>query len=161
MKIRLGEAVYEKLSLVGGQIVDFKALREKEPNSKGYQWEVPAYNLHLRLRMPEVGIEFYDASIRCRSDGSVIEEIDLPETAKHPERARFISTSRTLEIAKGKGFDTEKSRVELAYRAELGVCVFTFSQLTRREFPMLFYKCVDIDAHTGNVLKTYESEAIQ
>jgi hypothetical protein len=161
LKDRLGVAFYNKLTLVGGQIVDFKALREQEPNSKDYKWEVHAYRLHLRLSLPEKGIEFYDASIECRSDGSVIEEIELPETAKYPDRAKFISTSKAFKIAKDKGFDTEKTNVELAYNTDLGVCVFTFSQLTRREYPMLYFKRVDVDAHTGKVLKTYDTEAIQ
>jgi len=161
LKKRFGVEFYNKLTLVGGQIVDFKALREQEPNSKNYKWEVHAYRLHLRLSLPEDGIEFYDASIECKSDGSVIEEIDLPETAKHPDRAKFISTSKASRIAGDKGFDTSKSDVELGYNTDLGICVFIFSQMTRQDYPMLYFKRVDIDAHTGKVLKIYETEAIQ
>src|SRR5262245_36024942 len=103
LKDRFGAEFFNKLTLVGGQVVDFKALRKQEPNSKDYKWEVHAYRLHLRLSLPEDGIEFYDAIIECRSDGSVIEEIDLPETAKFPERAKFISTTKAFQIAKEKG----------------------------------------------------------
>ena len=160
LKKRFGVEFYDKLKLVGGQIVDFNALREREPNSKDYKWEVHAYRLHLRLSLPENGIEFYDASIECRSDGSVMEEIDLPETAKYPDRAKFISASKVFKIAQDKGFDATKTDVELGYNTDLGVCVFTFSQMTRQEYPMLYFKRVDIDAHTGKVLKTYDAEGI-
>src|SRR5207245_2836578 len=97
----------------------------------------------------------------CRADGSVIQEIDLPEIAKHPDRAQFISTSKAFEIATKKGFDTTKSRVELGYQANPGVCVFTFSQMVRQNGPRLFFKCIDIDAHSDKVLKSYDTEAIQ
>src|SRR6266516_3267329 len=76
---RLGDAFYAKFAIHRGQIVDFKTLREKEPNSKDYKWEVPAYRILLRFSLPQIGIEYYDACIECRSDGAVIHEIDLPE----------------------------------------------------------------------------------
>ena len=123
LKNRLGDAFYAKLSLVGGQIFDLKALYEKEPQFKNSKVEIPAYRLFLRFSFPEMGIEFYDAVIECRTDGSVIKEIDLPEIAKHPDRAQFISTSKALEIAKQKGFDPAKAIMELDYRTDSGVCV--------------------------------------
>jgi hypothetical protein len=163
LKNRLGEAFYTKLSLVGGQIIDFEALREKDPDSKNYQWEVPAYLLNLRFTLPELGIEHYDACIQCRLDGTVIHEIDLPEIAKHPDRAQFISASKAFEIAEQNGIDTTETtlEVEINYAKDLGVCVFTFMQLTRHDGPRLLFKCIDIDAHSGKVLKKYDCEAIE
>jgi hypothetical protein len=161
LKDRLGDAFYAKLSLVGGQVFDLKGLYEKEPQFKNSKIEMPAYRLILRLSFPEIGIEFYDACIDCRTDGSVITEIDLPEIAKHPERAQFISTSKAMEIAKQEGFDLEKSRMELDYQADLGVCIFRFTQMMRDEGVSLFYKCIDIDAHSGRILKAYGDEAIR
>ncbi len=161
LKNRLGDDFYAKVSLVGGEIIDIKALREKEPNSKDYRWEVPAYRLKLRFSRPEIGIDFYDALMDCRSDGSVITEIDLPEIAKHPERARFISTSKAVEIAKRNGFDVAKARMTLEYRDESAVCVFLFEQEIREDGAGLTFKCIDIDAHNGKVLKTFEAEAFK
>jgi hypothetical protein len=160
LKNRLGDSFYGKLTLVGGQMIDINELREKEPNSINYQWEVPAYCLHLRFSLPEKGIEFYDASISCRLDGSVIEEIDLPEIAKHPERAEFISTLEAFEIAGQNGFDTSKVSAKLDYRVDPGVCVYTFRQVIRKEDTLIFFKVVDIDAHNGKVVKIYDSEAL-
>ena len=52
LKNRLGNDFYAKLSLVGGQIIDITVLHEKEPGSKNYKWEIPAYCLNLRLSRP-------------------------------------------------------------------------------------------------------------
>ena len=161
LKNRLGDDFYAELSLVGGQIIDFKTLREKEPNSKDYEWEVPAYHLVLRFSRPEIGIEYYEACVDCWSDGAIIHEIDLPEIAKHPDRAQFISTTKAVEIAGQRGFDHSKMTMEIAYQEDLGVCIYRFRQLTRHEGVRLFYKCIDIDAHCGTVAKLYHSEAIE
>ncbi len=161
LKQGLGDAFYAKLVLHGGQIIDFKALRGKEPISKDCKWEVPAYRLLLRFALPERGIEHYDACIECRTDGSVIHEIDLPEIAKYPERAQFISTTKASAIAKQKAIDPSKAMVVIDYRAKLGVCVYTFRQLTRHEGARLLFKCIDIDAHTGKVARVYDTEAIE
>jgi hypothetical protein len=161
LKSRLGEEFYSRLSLIGGQIVDVQTLRRKEPNSKNYKWEVPAYVLHLRFRLPELGIEHYDAEIHCRSDGSVLQEIDLPVVAKHPERGRFISTSKACEIAKKQGFDLAKAEVKIDYRPNRDVCVFCFEQMIKQDGSRLLFKCLDIDAHCGRIIKIYSTEAIE
>jgi hypothetical protein len=159
LKKRLGEKFYSILKLSGGQIVDLDELRRKEPNSKNYQWEAPAYLLHFEFRMPEKGIAFYQATIECRRDGSVIKEIDLPEIAKHPERGTFVSLKEALKAA--KGFDLEKSSVEMDYREKEGKCVYRVTQLVRETGPRLFFKSVDIDAHTGRAVAVYKSEGIK
>lgn len=161
LKNRLGDAFYSKLSLVGGQIFDLKALYQMEPQFKDSKVEIPAYRLYLRFSFPESGIEFYDAHIDCRTDGSVIREIDLPEIAKHADRAHFISASRASQIAEQNGFDLTEAKVELEYRSDLDVCVFKFTQKMRQDGPNLSFKCIDIDSHSGKIIKAYNEEGIQ
>ncbi|MCE5268817.1 MAG: hypothetical protein LLG00_13130 [Planctomycetaceae bacterium] len=156
LKKRLGDRFFAKLSLTGGQVIDLKALRDKEPNSKNYRWEVPTYVLHLRFALPERGIEYYDAQIDCRADGSIVNEVDLPEIAKYPERSQFISVSTALETAKKNGFDPTKTETELGYRPKLGVCVFSFSQVTEKATQGIEHlRCLDINAHNGKVIESY------
>jgi hypothetical protein len=157
----LGAEFFAQLSLVGGQIVDVTALHQQDPSSKNYQWEVPAYVLHLRLSLPERGIEYYDANIWCRSDGSVIQEIDLPGIAKHPETAEFISTAVAYNIAREQGIDVKAARVDLAYRERLGVCVYLFTEKTGQDSPNLHYKNIEINAHNGTIVADYKSEALE
>jgi len=156
LKKRLGESFYSQLSLAGGEHVDLNILREKEPEYKTNRREVPAYHLWLRFSRRELGIDFYEATLTCRSDGSVITEIDLPEITKHPERAKFISTSEAVAIARRNGFDVSKAVMRMEYRRESGVCVFVFEQQSRKEDEIIQLKCLDIDAHDGKVHKTYE-----
>ena len=154
LKKRLGNDFYAKLSLVDGQIIDIAAFREKAGDPKNFNWEV-AYRLDLRFSRPKIGIDFYDAVMDCRSDGSVVTEIDLPEIAKHPERAEFISTARACEIAKQYRFDVAKAKMELNYHPDTGVCVFSFTQVYRPGFPVWYEKYLDIDAHNGKFIGTY------
>ncbi len=162
LKERLGEQFYSTLHLSGGQIVDFAEFHRLDPDWRDYKWEVFAYRLHFRFSLPEKGIEYYTASIRLRGDGSIIEEIDLPNIAEHPERAHFVSLSTALQTATAAGFDISRLfNFEIQYRPKDDRCVYTFEQLTRQEPPMLYYKCLDVDAHTGKQLRTYNSEGIQ
>ncbi len=160
LKQRLGDPFFHSLELSGGQIVDLHELRRKEPDSKRFRWEVPAYRLLFEFRLPNKGIEYYEASIDCRRDGSVINEIDLPEIAKHPNRAIFVSLSDVTQTARANGFDVASARVEIRYHPKEGKCVYRFAELVRRDGPMLFFRCADIDAHSGKLMRIYEEEAI-
>ncbi len=162
LKQRLGERFYSTLHLSGGQIVDFAEFHRIDPTWKEFKREVFAYNLHFRFRLPAKGIEYYTASIRLRTDGSVIEEIDLPNIVKHPERADFVSLSTAIQTATAAGFDIPRlDNVQIEYRPKDDRCVYTFEQLTHHEGIKLSYKCLDVDAHTGKKLRTYNTEAIR
>jgi hypothetical protein len=157
----LGESFYSSLQLCGGQIVDFAEFRRRESDWKDYKWEVFAYNLHFEFHLPDKGIEFYQASIRLRADGSVIEDIDLPDILRHPERAVFVPLSSAMQAATTAGFDVSHCEIEIAYRPKDDRCVYSFQQLVRRDGPSLYFKCIDIDAHTGKQLRVFKQEGIK
>ena len=161
LKKRLGEAFYASLRFAGGQVVDLAEFRRQEPNWRDFKWEVFAYRLNFQFQLPEKGIEVYQASIRLREDGSVIEEIDLPDMGKHPERAEFVALSEAVKLAVAEGFDVAKCDREMEYREKEDRCVYLFRQLDRKDGPALFFKCMDIDAHSGKTLRVFEQEGIE
>jgi hypothetical protein len=160
LKERLGERFYSTLQLAGGQIVDFAEFHRLDPGWKE-KW-VFAYNLHFRFRLPEKGIEYYTASIRLRSDGSVMQEIDLPSIAEHPDRGDFVSLSTAIQTATAAGFDVSHcGNIQIKYLPKYDRCVYSLEQLTRQKGVMLYYKCLEVDAHTGKQLRTFKSKVIQ
>jgi len=161
LKKRLGEPFYSSLQLCGGQIVAFAEFHRRESGWKDYKWEVFAYNLHFEFRLADKGIEFYQASIRLRADGSVIEDIDLPNIAQHPERAAFVPLSSAVQAATAAGFDISHCEIEIAYRPKDDRCVYSFQQLVRRDGPSLYFKCVDVDAHTGKQLRIFKQQGTE
>ncbi len=161
LKQRLGERFYSTLHLAGGQIVDFDEFHRREVIWRDYKWEVFAYNLLFQFRLPEKGIEYYTAGIRLRSDGSVIEEIDLPDIAKHPEHGDFVPLSTAKQAAAAAGFDLSRCQIEIDYRRKDDRCVYFFRQLTRHEGVLLHFNCLEVDAHTGKNLGSYLIEGIE
>jgi hypothetical protein len=161
LKQRLGEAFYSRLEVSGGQIVDFEEFHRAKPTWRNYKWEVFAYRLHFRFSLPEKGIEYYEAAISLRSDGSVIDEIELPKIAKYPERGEFVALASAIKTATAFGFDVARCDVRIEYRREEDRCVYLFRQLIREEGVRLTYRCLDVDAHTGKKIRTSQEEAIR
>lgn len=158
LKKRLGEDFYSSLRFSGGQVVDFDEFHRQVPDWKEFQWEVFAYKLFFQFRLPDRGIEYYEASIRLRADGSVIEEIDLPDMGKHPERAAFVPLSAAVKVAKDAGFDVGKCSVDIDYRPEDGCCVYSFVQRDHADESCTAFRGVEVDAHAGKLLRVIEQE---
>jgi hypothetical protein len=57
----------------------------------GTKWKVHSYELVFRYADSPPGLKVYYARTRLDSDGEVIEEIDLPEISKFPNKASIIS----------------------------------------------------------------------
>lgn len=161
LKKRLGDSFYSSLRFYAVQVVDFAEYHRQVPTWRECRWEVFAYSLYFGFSLPEKGIEFYLANVRLRADGSVIEEIDLPDMGKHPERASFIPLTSAIKIAADAGFDVSKCNVEIDYRPKDDCCAYFFRQLDRTELDglKLHFKCIEIDAHSGKQLRVFTQEA--
>lgn len=160
LRDRLGSFA-ERLTFTGGQIVDFDRLAHDEPNSKDYQWEVHAYDLHFAFQMPSLGIASYTAQIRLRSDGSVLEEIDLPNFAKAPEKLNFISLKDAASMAIANGFSSRRLDPDILYFKEADALVWSFQETTSDDGLITRRKNIYISAHDGAVLKEFSTEGIR
>ena len=112
---RLGAAVFARLKLTGGQIVDIARLYKVEPDAREYEWVIPTYLLHFEIDFGTDPAEHYCAEISLNADGSVIDDIALPRTAGHPERIAVISKAKALEAAASHDVPVERASAELAY----------------------------------------------
>jgi len=164
LKKKLGESFYSSLRLCGGQIVDFDEFHRRVPSWKDYKWEVSAYNLHFEFRVPDKGIEFYRSGIRLRADGSVIEDIDLPAIAQHPELGTFTAFSSAVQLATTAGFDMLRCDSEMSYRSKEQRFIYSFRQVVSQDRPAVGggrsydVRTIEIDAHTGQQIRIFTEE---
>jgi uncharacterized membrane protein YkoI len=158
LKNRLGDAFYSKLEFSGGQVVDFEELRRVEPESRNYKWKPFAYGLTFNLSEPEKGIKAYHARILLDSDGSIMQEIDLPEIARHPEKAQIISLAEAKEIAAKHKFSLTRARVELSYNSEIDSLVWTLEYKLKGDRYVWVDRVIRIEAQSGKVLSLGNAE---
>jgi hypothetical protein len=160
LRDRLG-SFSDRLTFAGGQIVDFERLARDQPDSKDFRWEVPAYDLHFAFQMPEIGVQSYTAQIKLRSDGSVLEEIDLPAFSTSPEKLKFISLQRAASIAVGRGYKRKHLCPQIIYFKDSDALVWEFAETTSDDGLMIEYKNIYVSAHNGEILKEFTSSAIR
>ncbi|MBA6262711.1 hypothetical protein [Colwellia sp. Bg11-12] len=158
---RLGSEFYSSLTFNGGQIVNIGELYEMEPNVKNHEWEVHSFDLHFELSKPEIGIQSYIAQIQLRQDGSIINEINLPDFSKNPEKLKIYSLSDAYNKSQESGFDTEHVNVTLAYDTKTDNLVWKFEQRTYDDGLTMVYKNIEISAHSGEIIKEYQSHGIR
>jgi hypothetical protein len=158
---RVGSAFFAKLHVCRIQAVDFADWHQKDPGWAEYQWEMPAYIICFCFSDPDRGIQSFGAAIRLRRDGTVIEELGLPAVARHPERGRFISVPVAYQIAADAGFHLAQSEKRLDYDRQRDMCVYTFEEVTSENASSIFYKVLEVEAHTGRRLRLYQQEGMK
>jgi len=156
---RLGQSYYERLSFEGGQIVDFGELYRVDPSVRDFQWKIFAYRLIFRISEPPKGIEGYYATVELDKDGDVQTEIDLPKVRRFPEKAHFIALSSACDQVKRLGLIP--SRARLVYNKEHGSIAFHFEQKVEDDGLMMKFWNIEVDAHSGEILRNYISDAIR
>lgn len=158
LKSRLGSEFYYKLKLSGGQIVDFSELYRVEPDAKNYKWKIFAYSLNFLLADPKKGIKAYHARILLDSDGNILQQIDLPQIAKNPEKSNIISLAEAKKIAAKHKFPLDRSNAEISYESERDSLVWTLEYKLKGDKYVWVDRSISIDAHTGKVLSVGDSE---
>ena len=152
LKARLGDMFYSKLQLSGGQIVDFDELYRVEPGAKNYKWNIFTYSLNFLLAEPKKGIKAYHARILLDSEGNVLQEIDLPQTAKNPEKANIISLAEARKIAAKHKFPPNRADAKISYDSERDSLVWTLGYRLKGDKYVWVDRIIRIDAHSGEVI---------
>ena len=151
---RLGADYYSRLKFTCGLIVDFDELYRVDPGAKNSQWKIFAFKIEYSFSLPEVGIKKYEAEIWLDKDGSVIREIDLPDTRNNPEKFTILPVKQAVRISKQKGMTPQK--IELAYRDADNSIVWRMIRQTSHGTRQL-----DISAHNGQVLNDVSYRGIE
>ena len=115
LRSRLGDEVYGRLRLDGGQIVNLDRLYEEEPDAREYEWVIPIYLLHFAIDLGLDPVEHYCAEISLDAAGNVLEELALPRSADDPGKLAIISKARAFEVAALHGVPAERAWAELVY----------------------------------------------
>ena len=157
LKARLGADLAARTTLVGGQIVDRQALRRDNPNSVHYEWHVPKYDLKFRVPLSAHAI---CVSLKMDEDGTLLEDVALPDFAKHPERRNVISEVDAMKIARAKGMPSEATR-ELAYFPDVDSLEWTFTFFVSQRGPDIRLKSLHLPAHDPSKAHWAEVRAIQ
>ncbi|MCB9854048.1 MAG: hypothetical protein H6818_00055 [Phycisphaerales bacterium] len=161
LRERLGDAFYDRLKFTGGQMVDFDELRRVDPDSKNIKWTIHAYDLHYRFAMPDKGIVGYTAQIKLNADGSVLHEIDLPNFVQHPEKLKFLSIDDARRVAIAQGYDLTDARPSIDYDADCDCVYWHFERQIEDDGIGGKDDDIEINAHTGAVLRRYTAEWIR
>jgi hypothetical protein len=158
LRHRLGDSFFESLRFCGGQIVDKDELYRVSSTYREYELDVFAYRLIFEFRLPEKGIEYYKAPVEFRLDGSVKQEISLPEIRESPDLAEFVSLKDALRTAAANGFDVSKCFARITYLGQYGICGYVIVQPFRPNRHQ-YLRIAEIDAHNGKLISKIERRA--
>jgi len=160
LQSRLGSQFFSRLRFTEGEVVDLEELYRVNPNAENYQWEVAAYALHFEFSIPEVGIDSYTAHIELQEDGSVLEEIDLPAFATHPEKLRILPLVDAWKLISDEAFDPKVFLREIAYDRENDILVWRFRHVVEDDGLRLKIENIEVGAHNGEI-RRYETVGIR
>ena len=179
LKKRLGEAQYAHLKFAGAQLIDRKDLLKKEPGSKDYEWEIPAYIVQFDFELPGKPKIIFPAEIWLRPDASVIKEINLPAYADALDKPVFHSSKELMSIILRRGF-LEKNmayliehaegdapikkglfekdlKVSLEYDKKLDTLVWVYTKILSNDGFKADMKSIYLNAYTGKVIRIRKS----
>ncbi|MFZ6708849.1 hypothetical protein [Undibacterium sp. TC9W] len=183
LKKRLGEAQYAHLKFAGGQVIDAKELRKTEPDSRDYQWEIPAYILQFDFELPGTPKVIFPVEISLRANASVMKEINLPAYADSTDKQVFHSFKDLMGVIARKGF-LEKNMaykleydedgvivkkglfennmtVRLEYYEKLDTLVWKYTKVLSDNGYAIEMKSIVVNAYSGKIIRTTKSRAIR
>jgi len=143
---RLGSEYASKLVLEGGQVVDRAELLAKAPESAGFTWKPPKYNIFLGFPVRGVPHGFC-ASIQLDDDGTVMSPIGLPQLREHPERGKLVSAREAARAAEQNGVPVDKATRELYYFADSDTIEYDFTYVDHEDDKLVHYKHLHVAAH--------------
>jgi hypothetical protein len=160
LRTRLGNDFYRRLQFSGGQVVNIHELHRVYPDSINFRWEVPAYDLLFTFHMSEIGLDSYTAEIQLRANGSVLQELDLPDFADDPGKLHFTTLGEALLTAESKGFDPGKVAAQIAYDSKADALIWRLSAVSFFDGLVTKFENIDIYVDSGKVAKVYTTAAI-
>jgi hypothetical protein len=152
LRTRLGDAYYSQLVFVSGSSINVTDFLRVNPKT---QWRVHTYELVFKYADAKNGLKEYYARTRLDSNGDVIDEINLPEVARFPLKAKIISIDHAIAIAKSRGYKSKGTGTNLTIRyvESAGSLAWVFESYASDDRYTVTTKVLIIDAHNGAALK--------
>lgn len=165
LRDKLGSDFVKKLKLEYFEYLDLEQLRKEFPSLYDINAKIGAYDLLFRFSDKANGLKFYYVKMRLNEDGTVADEIDLPNIAFEPNKAKLIPCKRAVEIAASRGFPKQYQSVEFRYSPERGRFIWIIHDKREttpdsEDFLVTLghiFNYIDIDANSGEVVRTYKS----
>ena len=156
----LGPDYAAKLKLAGGQLLDRKELLEKVPESVGFNWKPPKYNVFLVLPVPGSS-QGLCGSIELDDDGTPLGEIGFPKLREHPERGKLASAREATRAAERNGVPTGKATRELLYFPDSDTIEYDFAYVSQEQGVNIEYTHLHVLAHDVSQVHWSTSTAIR
>jgi hypothetical protein len=156
---KLGRAFAKRLQFDEGQWLDLKKLKQQFPDLYESNLKLGAYDLLFRFSAADKGLKYFYAKVALNDDGSVNEEITLPNIGADPTKASIVSCKQAIAVAVAQGFPRERIFPWFEYSAEHDSFIWKLSDSQRIDPGAPgngTYRVVDVNASTGKVLRVYE-----
>src|SRR5215471_9462249 len=139
LRERLGDTFAQNLKFEEGQWLDRENLRKQFPSIYEENAKLGSYDLLFSFSDPYKGLNAFFTKMVLNDDGSVNQEIGLPEIASNPAKAAIISCWDAHSIAANNGFPIEFSSARFDYSEEKKVFVWiiTDSRETEPDDPLM------------------------
>lgn len=156
---KLGAAFAERLEFDEGQWLDLQKLRQEFPALYEENLQLGAYDLLFRFSDSGKGLKYFYAKVALNDDGSINEEIKLPNIGLEPSKGQIISCKDAIDIAAKQGFPPDRISPWFGYAEEHDSFIWILTD-SKRIDPGAFgngtYRTIDVNANTGKVLRIYE-----
>ena len=160
-----GNRFAKKLKFDSGRYLDLNRLKQEFPNLYESNLNSGAYELLFYFSDKDNGLKYFYAKLVLNEDGSVNQEINLPNIAESPDKEKIIPCKKAAEIAEKNGFPIEFQSQWFQYNARLKTFVWEIHdrrQIGPDQSLMSLigkgtYYVIEINANTGEVLRKYKS----
>jgi hypothetical protein len=164
LQARLGRDFVSRLEFDQGQGLDINRLKREFPSLYEENLRLGTYDLVFRFSDSAKGLKYFYTKLALNDDGSVNEEIKLPNIAKDPARAEIISCSDALVIAVAHGFPRGRVSPWFEYSSERDIFIWIVTDSQPIEPPGPFgngtYRKMELNANTGEVLRVYKETIV-
>ncbi len=176
---KLSISFAKRLKFGGGEYLDLNKLKLEFPDVYRKTHKYGAYDLTFYFSDKNKGLKSYYIKLALNEDGSINEEIGLPDIALFPEKGKIISCSQASAIAEKQGFPLKHQSIRFEYSSESQsfIWIVTDNRPVKadeilsdeisedRERLLLLaaigngkgtYKTIDINANNGSVIRIYK-----
>jgi hypothetical protein len=169
---KLGKRFLKHLQFEGGEYLDLVALRTESPKEYEINSKIGSYDFLFRFSKPSKGLKYFYSRIALFEDGSVADDIALPNVSLDSAKAALIPCKDASMIAGKNGFPLKYQNIEFGYSFSADAFVWIVSDRRAIEPDKTggvadlvlmgkgTFRRIEIEAHTGKVLRIYKETIV-
>lgn len=160
---KLGYDFAQRLEFDEGEWLDLQKLRQEFPELYEENLKLGAYDLLFRFSAPDKGLKYYYTKVALNDDGSINEEIKLPNIGADLTKANIISCQQAIAVAVKQGFPRARVSPWFEYSPEHDCFIWILTDNQRIDPGARgngTYRNIDVNANTGKVLRIYEERIV-